>query len=216
MTPSPLRLTGRSTSHFTRVVRVFAHELGVPLVLDAVHDLTSLDTASYGGHPALKIPTLHTDDGPLFGTANICQKIAEIAGRSRDPRVVLPHQVTDVLVQSAQELVWHAMGAQVQLIVGLLFAKLPAENVFFTKAEHGLLGALGWLEARLEDVLARLPAPRDTSVFEVSLFCLVEHLVFRPTVSLDAFPKLRAFAAQFAARESAQRTLFRLESAPPG
>lgn len=210
----PPRLTGRSGSHFTRVARMFAHELAVPVELDAVHDLTSLDPAAYGGHPALKLPTLHVEGALLFGTDNICRKLAELAGRANDPRVVLSHHVTSDLVRSAQELVWHAMAVQVQLVVGLQFAKLPAESIFFTKAKAGMLGALAWLDARLDQVLAELPLPRDVSVFEVTLFCLVEHIVFRPTVSFDSLPKLRSFAAAFASRESAQRTVFRFDPAP--
>ncbi|WP_225408630.1 glutathione S-transferase N-terminal domain-containing protein [Stigmatella hybrida] len=212
--PLPLRLTGRSGSHFTRVARMFAHELAVPVELDVVHDLTSLDPAAYGGHPALKLPALHVEGALLFGTDNICRRLAEIAGRANDPRVVLSHHVTSDLVRSAQELVWHAMAAQVQLVVGLQFAKLPAENIFFTKAKAGMLGALTWLDAHLGQVLAELPLPRDVSVFEVALFCLVEHIVFRPSVSLDSFPKLRSFAAEFASRESAQCTVFRFDPVP--
>ncbi len=214
-TPLPtLRLTGRSGSHFTRVARIVAHELGVPLALDVVHDLTSLDPATYGGHPALKLPTLHVGGGVLLGTDSICRRLAELAGRADDPRVVLSHHVTDDLTRSAQELVWHAMSVQVQLVVGLHFARLPADNLLFTKATRGLLGALGWLDDNLAPALARLPAPRDVSVLEVSLFCLVEHLAFRPTVSLDPFPALRSFAQAFGQRESARSTPFRADPPP--
>ncbi len=211
---TPLRLSGRSSSHFTRVARIVAHELGVPLALDVVHDLTSLDASAYGGHPGLKIPTLHVDGEALFGTDSICRKLAAIAGRESDGGVVLSHHVTGDQARSAQELVWHAMGAQVQLVVGVRLANLPADSVFFTKATAGLLGSLGWLDAHLDRVLARLPAPRDVSVLEVTLFCLVEHLVFRPTVSLDAFPALRAFAASFGGRASARSTPFCFDPPP--
>lgn len=84
-----VRLTGRSSSHLTRVARIFAHELDVPVEFGVVQDLTSLDAAVYGAHPALKIPTLHTGDAAVFGTDNICRKLAELAGRADDPRVVL-------------------------------------------------------------------------------------------------------------------------------
>lgn len=211
-TPS-LRLTGRSTSHFTRVVRMLAHELAVPIELDVLHDLMSLDAAAYGDNPALKIPTLHIGDASLFGTENICRELAELAGRANDPRVVLPHQVRSILAQNAQELVWHAMAVQVQLVIGVRVAKLPAENVFFAKAAAGMKGALAWLDERLDRVLAELPSPRDVSVFELSLFCLVEHMIFRPTLPLDSFPRLRRFAETFAARDSAQRTPFRVDPA---
>jgi hypothetical protein len=106
------------------------------------------------------------------------------------------------------------MAAQVQHVVGVQLAKLSADNLFFAKAQAGIVGALAWLEDRLEPVLAGLPAPRDVSVFEVTLFCLMEHLAFRPTLSLAPLPKLRAFAASYAARESAKRTVFRYDPVP--
>lgn len=215
MLPEPqLRLTGRSGSHFTRVAAMFAHELGLPFELDVVHDLLSLDPANYGGHPALKIPTLHVGEAALFGTENICRKLAEIAGRAGDPRVVLPEHVNADLARSAQELVWNAMALQVQLLVGIRFAKLPSDNVFFAKASAGMVGSLTWLEQHLERALEHLPAVRDVTVLEVTVFCLVEHIAFRPTVPLDAFPTLRNFATRFASRGSAQRTVFRADPAP--
>lgn len=207
-----LRLTGRSGSHFTRVARMMADELGLALELEVLHDLTSLDAALYGNNPALKIPTLHVDGGALFGTENICCRLAELAGRADDPRVVLTHHHRSDLVRSAQELVWHAMAAQVQLLVGLRFAKLPADNLFFAKAQAGLLGTLAWLDAHLDEVLDALPAPRDVSVFELTLFCLMEHMQFRRTVSLEQCPRLIEFARSYGARPSAQRTPYQADA----
>lgn len=209
----PLRLTGRSSSHFTRVAAMFAHELGLQFELQVVHDLASMDAADYGGNPALKVPTLHVGDGILFGTENICRRLVELAGRAHDRRVVLPEHIRDDLARSAQELVWQTMATQVQLRVGLSVAHLPADNVFFAKATAGMTGALAWLEGHLDRVLGLLPAPRDLSLFEVTLFCLLEHVVFRPTVPLDPYPGLRGFAAAFSGRDSARRTVFRFD--PP-
>lgn len=206
-----LRLTGRHGSHFTRVVRIVAHELKLPLELDVLADLMSLDVKDYGGHPAFKIPTLHVGDSSLFGTDNICNRLVELAGRPDDARLVRSRHLTTDLQRSAQELVWHAMSVQVQLIIGVRIAKLPAENTFFVKARLGLHGALKWLDERLDLVLAALPAPRDWSVFEVSLFCLMEHLEFRPMVPPDDFPRLRVFAKQFGERESARLTPYRAD-----
>jgi len=211
-----LRLTGRSSSHFTRVAAIFAHELGVPFELQVVHDLASVDASRFGGNPMLKVPTLHVGTSSVFGTENICRALVEHAGRSGDPRIVLAEHITDAVVRSAQELVWSAMLAQVQLRMGITVANLPADNVFFVKAAAGLTGALTWLEERLDDVRGRLPAPRDLSLFEVTLFCLVEHVAFRPTVALDPFPELREFAARFGERAAAARTPFRFDPNPEG
>lgn len=211
MTTTHLTLTGRSASHFTRVARMIAHELEVPIELEVIHDLMGLDPEAYGGHPALKLPTLHVAGAPVFGTDNICRTLAALAGRAADPRVALAPD--DALARNAQELVWHAMAAQVQLVVGVQVAKLPADNPFFAKAAAGLRGALGWLEARHDELEAALPTPRDVSLLEVTLFCLLEHLAFRPTVALDDLPRLRAFAAAYAMRPSAAATQFAFDRA---
>ncbi len=192
---------------------MFAHELDVPFTLEVVHDLASVDAAAFGGNPMLKVPTLQVGTTSTFGTENICRSLVEHAGRSGDRRIVLAEHLADAVVRSAQELVWSAMLAQVQLRVGIAVANLPANNVFFVKAAAGLTGAFAWLEARLDDVLERLPAPRDLSLLEVTSFCLIEHVAFRPTVSLEPFPRLREFATTFGARASARQTLFRFD--PP-
>lgn len=209
---APLVLVGRSGSHFTRVARLFAAELGVPLELRVVHDLVSLDAANYGAHPALKIPVLLEGDGRLFGTENICRRLVERAGRVGDPTVALFEHARTEQLRNAQELLWHAMATQVQLIVGVRFAKLPTDNVFFAKATSGLEGSLAWLDAKLDGVLAELPSPRTVSLFEVGLFCLVEHLRFRTVVSVEPFERLCAFARAYGERPSAQATHYKLDA----
>lgn len=211
-----VRLTGRSSSHFTRVAAMFAHELNIPFTLEVVHDLARVDTAAFGGNPLLKVPTLHVGSLSVFGTENICRTLVEHAGRTGDPRIVLAEHLTDASARSAQELVWAGMSAQVQLRMGVAVANLPADNLFFVKAAAGLTGALQWLEQRLDELRERLPAQRELSLFEVTLFCLLEHVAFRPTVPLDPFPRLRAFAEQFGQRASARRTPFRFDPPPPG
>ena len=76
---SELVLVGRSSSHFTRVARMFALELGIDFAVRPVYDLTSLDVTVYGDNPALKIPVLLTETGPLFGAENICRELVRRA-----------------------------------------------------------------------------------------------------------------------------------------
>jgi glutathione S-transferase len=107
------------------------------------------------------------------------------------------------------------MAAQVQLIFGTLAAKLPADNLYFAKGRQGFEGALRWLDDNLARVLAGFPAPRDLSLFEVALFCLVDHIAFRDTLPLQPYPSLVRFTEDFASRPSAQRTQYRF-TPPPG
>ncbi len=105
------------------------------------------------------------------------------------------------------------MARQVQLVMGTAVNKLPADNPYFAKAQASLAATLRWLDANLTAVLGTLP-PRDLSVFEVSLHCLVEHLAFRPTVAVEAWAALQGFSREFAHRPSARRTVYSFDPEP--
>lgn len=207
-----MELIGRSSSHFTRVTLMFAHELEIPFHFVCIHDLTATESQLFQGNPALKLPTLRRDGSLLFGTENICRALADSAPRPK--RIVWPEQLRTDLSRSAQELVWHAMAAQVQLVFGTVVSKLPADNLYFVKGRAGFEGALAWLEQHHAAALAALPAERDLSLFEVTLFCLLEHLVFRQTLPLEAHPGLAAFARSYGARSSAQKTAYHFDAPP--
>ncbi|HEU4671034.1 MAG TPA: glutathione S-transferase [Dyella sp.] len=210
MTDTPL-LIGRSSSHFTRVVRIVAAELGVACAFRPVHDLGSRDSADYGGNPAMKVPVLRLGEDTVFGTENICRTLVE---RFPGPgAIVWTGQWPDPAVRNAQEMVWHAMATQVQLVFGTQAAGLPAENLYFRKAAEGMAQVLAWLEVHVDNTLAALP-PRTVSLFEVTLFCLLEHLEFRPSVAWGGHPRLQAFAEAFGQRPSAQSTGYRFDPPP--
>jgi glutathione S-transferase len=206
-----MRIIGRSSSHFTRVTQIFALELGVTYELAPIYDITATDAAIFKDNPALKIPTLERDGRKLFGTENICRALAEAAPSPK--RIVWPEQLATDVSRNANELLWHSMAAQVQLAIGTMVVKLPADSPYFTKIRAGFEGAMGWLNAHLEPALAALP-PRDLSLFEVALFCLTEHLTFRGTLPVEPYPNLVRFARGFGERESAKRTAFKFDTPP--
>ena len=206
-----MRIIGRSSSHFTRVTQIFALELGVAYELAPIYDITATDPAIFAGNPALKIPSLERAGGKLFGTENICRALAEAAPSPK--RIVWPEHLTTDLSRNANELLWHSMAAQVQLAIGTLVVKLPADSPYFIKIRSGFEGALRWLDTNLDAALAALP-PRDLSLFEVALFCLVEHLTFRGTLPADPYPNLLRFTRGFGERESARRTGYRFDAPP--
>ena len=206
-------IVGRSSSHFTRLVRLFALELGVACEFAPVYDLSSLDARDYAGNPALKLPVLRMGDVAIFGAENICRTLAELAPEPR--RIVWTEDVRGVRARNAQELVWHAMQAQVQLGFGTQIAKLPVDSVYFVKAATGLRHSLEWLDERVQEVIDDLP-PHDLSMLEASLFCLLEHVEFRATVSLTPYGRLTAFALAFGQRSSAQQTPYVFDLPPAG
>jgi glutathione S-transferase len=210
--PAPC-IVGRSSSHFTRLVRVFAEELGVACQFAPVYDLSSLDPCDYAGNPALKLPVLRMGDATVFGAENICRTLAGSAPDRR--RIVWPEELHDVSARNAQELVWHAMQAQVQLAFGTQVAKLPADSIYFAKSAAGMRNALEWLDEKLPSIIDALP-PRDLSMLEASLFCLIEHLAFRATVPLSPYGHLTTLARAFGRRASAQRTPYMFDTPPGG
>ena len=207
-----VQIIGRSSSHFTRVALIFARQLAVPFELVPIFDMQQVDAAMYAGNPALKLPTLRYAGGLVFGAENICRTLAELA--PAPAAITWPEQLRQPLARNAQELVWHGMAAQVQLVFGTLICKLPADNLYFSKALTGFAAALQWLDAQLAQVRGLLPASRDLSLFEVTLFCLIEHLVFRPTLPLDPYPALVKFAEEYATRAAAQATRYRTDTPP--
>ncbi|WP_116811901.1 glutathione S-transferase family protein [Steroidobacter cummioxidans] len=208
-----LQIVGRRSSHFTRIARLFAEELGVSYEIAPIYDMTAQDAAIYANNPALKLPILRVGDDVVFGTENICRALADRAQKST--AVVWPEQLRSNVSRNAQELVWHCMNSQVQIVFGTVVCKLPGDNLYFDKARLGFAGALAWLDAHVSEALHALPAARQLSLFEASLFCMIEHLHFRKTLPVEQYSNLEAFRQSYATRLSAQRTAYEFD-VPPG
>jgi glutathione S-transferase len=210
---SMIQIVGRRGSHFTRMVRMVAHEVDVKYELVPIYDMRQLEAGAYADNPALKLPILRRGDASLFGALNICRTLAELVGATA--QIEWPEDRSDDLARNAQELVWHAMAAQVQLIVGTVIGKLPADNIYFVKTRTGLEGSLRWLDANLAKVLATRRADPRLSIFEVSMFCLIEHVRWRETAAIDRCARLTAWASDYATRPSALATVYEADT-PPG
>jgi len=195
-----LLLVGRSSSHFTRVTRVFAHDLGVAYTFQVVRDLRALESDAYRGNPALRLPSLVAPSGTWYGSLNICRELARLATRSI--RIVWPEQLRGAALANLQELTLQAMSTEVELVMN----DAP-QSALATKRRESLLGTLRWLEQNVDDALAELP-PRDLSYVEVTLFCLLTHLEFRKVLPTEPYARLRRFAEAFGERESAVATVF--------
>ena len=202
-------IIGRSSSHFTRVTRIFAAEMRVDYSFQVVRDLMSCDLGDYGGNPALRLPTLQTPRGVWFGALNICR---ELSRQSRyRPQTVWPEDLDEPLAANAQELVVQAMTTEVALIM----AKLSGDgngNAHQVKMRKSLLNIMSWLENNAGHVLDALPSDRDLSYLEVTLFCLVTHLEFRNVLPISPYPDLNRFCQHFAERASIDETIYRFDT----
>lgn len=205
---SELTIIGRSSSHFTRVTRIFAHELGLEPALRVVPSLASANASDYGGNPALRIPALVAPSGTWFGALSVCRELGRHTRSER--RVIWPEALDRALLANAQELTVQAMSTEVSLIMGSLNgAELPEAH--HEKLATSLRGSLSWLDQNIAAVLDLLP-PRELSFLEVTLFCLVTHLEFRALLPCGDYTRLQQFCARFAERESARATPFRFDA----
>jgi glutathione S-transferase len=187
------------------VARIFALELGVQHAFQPVFDLATLDAGNYAGNPLLKVPIWVDEHGPLFGSQNICRELVRGASRAAD--VVLPGDVTRRVVANAEELTLSAMLAEVTIIT----SRSPGSGTP-PKLLCSIENSLDFLERHLDEIRAALPVERALSFVEVALFCLVRHLPFREVMPVDGWPRLIAFAADFARRESARATDYHFDT----
>jgi glutathione S-transferase len=213
--PKPA-IFGRSSSHFTRVTRIFAGELGVDYTFHVVSDLMSSNPDDYGGNPALRLPTLRTPRGDLwFGALNICRELERQSTRAL--RIIWPDDLDQPLLANTQELVTQAMATEVALILGKLGTGSDG-GPHQSKLRKSLLNMMSWLEANAGPALAALPAlsslpaDRTLSYLEVTLFCLVTHLEFREVLPVAPYPQLNEFCRGFGARPSLHATTYRFDT----
>jgi glutathione S-transferase len=198
-------IIGRSSSTFTRVVRIFAAELGVSTQLEIVCDLGSLEIANYGDNPALKVPSMRTANATWFGALNICRELFRIS--QRDLHIVWPESLDQPLLANMQELVLHAMATEVALIMSNLPGE-PTDTRHRAKMAISLRNTLAWLDAHTPQALGALSEERDLSYLEVCLFCLVTHLEFRQVLPTAPYPALVSFCQRFGTRPSCAQTAF--------
>ncbi|KFL37259.1 glutathione S-transferase family protein [Arenimonas donghaensis] len=208
-----ITILGRQSSHYTRQVRMLAHELGVDYTLSPIHDLLGDDPQAYGGNPALKLPALQVGDTVVWGSGNAMRVLA----RQRpgdEARVAWPEQSTSTLAMNAHEVLAHAMAAQVDVVLHAFVAKRPPDAVS-AKRRTSLINCLAWLDANLDAVHAELPADR-IRCFDLGLFCLFEHLAFRNPIDTSAWRTLQVFSAAMARRDAALATPYRFDPPPGG
>ena len=201
-----LRIVGRSSSHFTRATRMFAHELGVDYEFRPVLDLSSRDVHHYADNPALKIPVLQTPDGPWFGALSICRELARRT--PNPPKVVWPEQLLDRTAANAQELVLQGMSTEVVLIMQASGGAVASSG----KAFESLVNSLGWLDANLSRVRASTYERETLSIFDLTTFCFVTHLAFRKIVDVSPYLALQAFCDEHAHRPAARATAYRFDA----
>jgi glutathione S-transferase len=207
-----LCLIGRSSSHFTRITKIFAHELGVRYDFQIVHEIGSTRLGDFADNPALRVPSLRSGQNTWFGTLNICR---ELERRASVPHTVLwPEDVREPIAANAQEVVLETMAAEVVVVMARA-SDIAPDHPFMAKPFARIRASVSWLESELPGVLSRLPS-HSLSFLEVSTFCLCKHLGFREILSIDDCANLSAFCREFERRPSAQHTEYHFDPEPQG
>jgi len=206
-------LVGRSSSHFTRITRIMAEELGLPYRFEVVRDLLSAEQSDYAGNPALKLPILRVGDDIWCGSLNICRELYRHSPRTL--KMVWPEDLDRALTANAQEFITQAMSTEVNLIMNSLGGGDERQNERQNdrKMRQSLGYLLHWLEEHVDEILNALPQERALSFLEISLFCLVTHLEFRQVMPVDAFVRLNHFCANFSQRDSTLKTPYYFDAA---
>lgn len=202
-------LVGRSSSVFTRVARIFAIELDIVHAFRVVPDLLALEADLYGGNPALKLPTLLGPSGTWFGSLAICRELVRLSRRTL--HLVWPEELMEPVLANAQELTLQAMTTEVGLIMAQQEAP-DAGSVYQRKLRQSLENTMSWLEEHVAELRSRLPANRELSYLEVTLYCLVTHLEFREVIPVTGYPRLDEFRRAFSERPSAIATPYRYDT----
>lgn len=199
------KIIGRSSSHFTRITRIFADELNIEYDFEVVSNLASLDSIDYGGNPALKLPSLLTDKGLWFGSLPIVRELLRIS--STEKKIVLPENLDNPLTSNMQELITSAMNTEVNLIMSKIGVSAE-DSMYQKKMFQSLNNILEWMDANLSEVFSILPNNYDLSFLEVSLFCFIEHLEFREVLSVAPYKELNVFRSKFSERQLAKNTVY--------
>jgi glutathione S-transferase len=202
-------VVGRSSSHFTRIVRLFAAELGVDYAFEVVPSLLAAEMEAYGGNPTLRVPILRTPGGDWFGALNICRELLRQSKQTF--HMIWPEDLVHPAPANAQELASQAMATEVTLVMSRL-GKTDEDGAYTSKLQRALVNSLAWLDEHAREALVQLPAKRNLSYLEVTLFCLVTHIEFRDVVPVVEFSNLKSFCAAFGERPSAKLTPFCFDS----
>lgn len=212
MPTTPLVLYARRSSHMSRVVLLFATELGLAYTLQPVLNLLSQRSEDFGGNPALKVPTLQHQGESYFGALNCCRQLWKLA--QPQPAVLWPEQMTTPLLQNAFETIQNGMSSEVALILHEPKERaLHSSNDGLAKTRAGLVGGLHWLEQRLPAILTSLSStPTKLDFVTIQLFCYLEHLEWRGVQSLADFPGLQSFRGTYGQRAAARATTYQFDS----
>ncbi len=193
-----LALHGTPLSHFTRKIRILLAELGVDYEFVRAPSVLAPTSASYAENPLLRVPTLVVGETRVFDSDHIARYLVSKLDPN-DRFGVHSERVEDM----NRVAVTHGI---MDNVVVLLLAKRGGLSdldgvAYFRKLVSAIAGGLTWLDAHVD---------LDDANFDygdIVLVCMWQHLEYYGVVpGLDAYPRIAARVARFAARPSVAAT----------
>jgi glutathione S-transferase len=161
--PVPLQLHGTPRSHFTRIVRITCHELG--LELESVDAGNVVAAQSFGGNPLMQVPVLVDGERVVWDSHNICRYLVERQGA--DP---LGMESLDWARRNLVSIIHGVMSAEVRLILAER-CEMDTTGAMFDKARETLRRGLLWIDERIEsEVGLTYPAVCAVAMWDHLLF----------------------------------------------
>ncbi len=170
-----IRLHGTPRSHFTRVVRILCHELG--LEVEEVDIGNAGTSEAFGGNPLMQVPVLVDGERAVWSSHDICRYLVERQGA--DP---LGIESLDWQRRNLVSVIHGVMSAEVRLILAERCGMDTTGGVF-DKARETLRRGLAWIDERIEgEVGLTYPA--------VCAVAMWDHLLFYGNAERAEAPRL--------------------------
>lgn len=186
-----LEIHGTPRSHFTRIVRILCHELGLEHRLRDVGNVG--EPEPFGGNPLMSVPVLLDGDRTIWDSREICRYLVE--SRGRDPLGV---ERLDWAQRNVVSVIHGVMGAEVRLILAERCG-MAVSGPVFDKSREAIRRGLGWLEAHLvEDAELTYPA--------VCAVAMWDHLLLYGKAERREAPRVDRWVARYGDRPSVAST----------
>lgn len=186
-----LQLHGTPRSHFTRIVRILCHELGLEVELVDVGNVGI--SQAFGGNPLMQVPVLVDGERTVWESHNICRYLVEREGS--DPLGV---ESLDWEGRNLVSVIYGVMSAEVRVVLAERCG-MDATTGVFAKARETLRTGLAWIDERIEDEDGlTYPAVCATAMWD--------HLLLFRNVQRGAAPRVERMAERLGEYASVVRT----------
>lgn len=185
------KLYGTPRSHFTRIVRVVAHELSLPLAWVDVGNVGAAE--AFGGNPLMQVPALDDDGHTIWGSDNVCRYLVE--RERKDPVGVT---ALDWRGRNLLSVIHGVMAAEVRLVLAER-AGLSTDGEFFAKSRQTIRDGVAFVDTNLRD-------DGPLSYLQICAISMWDHLLLYDNAAPGQAPRIEALGQRLLDRASISQT----------